>query len=294
LGSLIAFSIYLARATGPVQTLFGLYVGLVRAKISLARVLELLAILPAVRPPADPVALSENLNGEIALEAVRFRYAPDLPPILDGADLVVPAGGKIGVIGPSGTGKTTLIDLLHRHYDPEAGAIRLDGIDLRAATLGDLRRRIAVIAQDTALVSGTLADNIRYAAPEASASEIAEAARLAQLMPFVNSLPEGLETQVGWRGLALSGGQRQRVAIARALLQNPRVLILDEATSAIDLANESRILEAIDRLFAGRTRILISHRPETLIGCDRIVRLNAGRFEEVSAETSERLPDAAE
>ena len=289
-GSLIAFSIYLARATGPVQTLLGLYVGFVRARVSLDRVLELLSIPPAVRQPPNPIALPADLRGAIAFESVRFRFAPDLPCVMDGADLAIQPGGKLGLVGPSGIGKTTVIDLLHRHYDPEAGRILLDGIDLRTLDLGDLRRAIAVIAQDTTLLAGSLAENIRYAAPDASDAEMEEAVRLAQLGPFVETLPNGLDTQVGWRGLALSGGQRQRVAIARAILQKPRILILDEATSAVDIAAERKILAAIDALFAGRTRILISHRTETLAGCDRVVRLHNGWFEDVSPEI---LPGAA-
>jgi ATP-binding cassette subfamily B protein len=284
LGSLIAFSAYLARATGPVQTLLGLYVGFLRTRVSLSRVLELTTIPPAVVSAADPRSLPANAKGLLVLEDVHFQYAIDRAPILKNTDLQVAGGTKIGLIGPSGVGKSTVIDLLHRHYDPGAGRILFDGVDLRDLDLGELRRRVAVVAQDTFLIAGTLAENIRYAAPGASDKEVDVAVRLAQLDRFVAELPDGLETRVGWRGTALSGGQRQRVAIARAVLQEPLILILDEATSAVDTEVEAQIVAAIDKLFADRTRIVISHRAAALIGCDRVVRIADGRIEPVDRE----------
>ena len=279
-GSLIAFSIYLTRATGPVQTLLGLYVASRRARVSLDRVLELMVEAPAVR---DPVDLPANASGHIQIENVSYQYAPEETKVLVDASAVIPGGSKVGVMGPSGIGKTTLIDLLHRYYDPSQGRILLDGTDIRALRLRDLRRHIAVVAQDTILIPGTIAENIRYAVPTAKDSEIIEAATSAQIAHFIELLPNGYETEIGSRGDNLSGGQRQRIAIARALLQQPLVLILDEATSEIDTEAEARIVEEIDRLFAGRTRIIISHRKETLHGADLILEIANGRLNAVGA-----------
>ncbi|MDH3914285.1 MAG: ABC transporter ATP-binding protein/permease, partial [Rhodospirillales bacterium] len=278
LGALIAFSAYLARATGPVQTLLGLYVASLRARVSLTRVMEVTRVAPAVAQPARPRPLPAGGAGEVRFEGLSFGYDPEGPPVLEDVDLIARGGGKIGLIGISGAGKTTLIDLLHRHYDPAAGRILLDGLDLRDLDLSELRRKIAVVAQDTVLFAGSVADNIRYAAPEASDAALREAAVRAQVDRFVLALPQGYDTEVGARGTALSGGQRQRLAIARALLQDPLVLVLDEATSAVDYETEARIVQAIDELFPDRTRLVISHRPEALQGADAILELARGRL----------------
>jgi ATP-binding cassette subfamily B protein len=277
LGTLIAFSVYLGRAAGPVQTILGLYIALARAKVSIARVQEITFARPAVVSPAEPRSLPRTAGGEIRFEQVTFGY-PDSgeQPQLDQVDLLVTAGAGVGIVGPSGIGKTTLIDLLARHYDPDAGRILLDGVDLRELDLDAVREKIAVVAQDTALLPGSIAENIRYARPEASDEELREAARRAQVASFAQALPAGLDTQVGSRGLALSGGQRQRIAIARALLLEPLVLVLDEATSSVDRRSEARIIDAVHRLFAGRTRIIVSHRRETLAGLDAVFALSDG------------------
>jgi ATP-binding cassette subfamily B protein len=277
LGTLIAFSVYLGRAAGPVQTILGLYVALARAKVSIARVREVTFARPAVVSPARPRALPPTAGGDIRFERVTFGYADSGGrPQLDQVDLRVPAGAGVGVVGPSGIGKTTLIDLLARHYDPDAGRILLDGVDLRELDLNTVRDKIAVVAQDTALLPGSIAENIRYAYPAASDDEVQEAARRAQVASFAEALPAGLDTQVGSRGLALSGGQRQRIAIARALLLQPLVLVLDEATSSVDRRSEAQIIEAVHRLFADRTRIVVSHRRETLAGLDAVLALSDG------------------
>jgi ATP-binding cassette, subfamily B, bacterial len=275
LGTLIAFTAYLGRATGPVQTLLGLYVAIQRALVSLRRVAVLHDERPAVLPPVRPAALPPS-GGAIRFERVRFGYGA--APVLVDADVAIAPGEKVGLIGLSGAGKTTLIDLLQRHYDPDGGRILLDGLDLREIDLGLLRRRVAVVAQDVLLLKGSLFDNLRYAAPHAGEAEVREAARLASIDELAERLPDGYASDVGTSGSALSGGQRQRIAIARALLQDPLVLVLDEATSAVDQATEARIIQAIDVLFAGRTRLVISHRPATLSGVDRLIELAGGRL----------------
>ncbi len=276
LGTLIAFTAYLSRATGPIQTLLGLYVAARRALVSLQRVRELARQKPAVTSPALPTPLPASARGAIRFERVRFAH--DAIDILKAADLTIAPGEKVGLIGLSGAGKTTLIDLLQRHYDPLEGRILLDGIDLRELDLAEVRRRIAVVAQDTVLLKGSLLDNLRYAAPQATPAQIEDAARRAQVDDFARRLPDGYATDVGTAGRLLSGGERQRIAIARALLQDPLVLVLDEATAAVDPATEARIIEAVDELFGGRTRLVISHRPGTLAGVDRLIELRDGRL----------------
>ena len=278
LGALIAFSIYMARASGPVQTLLGLYVATRRARVSLDRVMAIMNEPPAVGAPAKPRPLPVGAGGNIVLDGVSFAYEGGRGPVLSNLCAEFPAGRKVGLVGASGAGKSTLIDLLHRHYDPDEGRILLDGIDLSELDPIELRRRIAVVAQDTVLLSGSIAENIRYAAPWADEAAVLEAANSAQVNEFADTLPDGYATNVGARGTALSGGQRQRIAIARAILQDPLVLILDEATSAVDRETESSIGAAIDRLFPNRTRIVISHRAETLAGADPIFDMQGGNL----------------
>ncbi|WP_323161872.1 ABC transporter ATP-binding protein [Pseudomonas fluorescens] len=265
LGALIAFSTYLGMAVGPVQSLLGLYVAIQRMTVSLGRVMELRGEEPTVFSPVTPKPFPTS--GELRFDAVHFSH-PGRPSTLSGIEATIPYGLKVALSGGSGVGKSTLIDLLQRHHDPQSGRVLLGEVDLRELELFELRRRIAVVSQDIVLFRGSLADNLAYAVPDASREAIAEVARLAQLDSLITSLPEGLDSPLGERGQQLSGGQKQRIAIARALLQDPLILVLDEATSAVDEATEREVIEAIDRLFAGRTRILISHRPSTLADAD--------------------------
>ncbi|HWT69064.1 MAG TPA: ABC transporter ATP-binding protein [Pseudomonas sp.] len=265
LGALIAFSTYLGMAVGPVQSLLGLYVAIQRMTVSLGRVMELRGEQPTVLTPAAPKPMPDS--GELKFDDVHFTH-PGRTTTLRGIEARIPYGLKVALSGGSGVGKSTLIDLLQRHHDPQSGRVLLGEVDLRELDLFQLRRRIAVVSQDIVLFRGSLADNLAYAVPDASREAIADVARLAQLDSLIASLPEGLDSPLGERGQQLSGGQKQRIAIARALLQDPLILVLDEATSAVDEATEREVIEAIDRLFAGRTRILISHRPSTLADAD--------------------------
>ncbi len=276
-GTLIAFSFYLARAVGPLQTLLGLYVAVRRARVSLQRVWELLSAEAAVSEPESPRSLPAQSGGALVFDAVRFGY-PDNPPVLEGASAAIAAGSCCVIRGESGAGKSTLIDLLHRHYDPVDGCLRLDGIDLRDLALDELRRKVAVVAQEAPIVPGTVADNVRYAQPAAEEAAVIRAVQQAELGDWIHTLPEGLETPIDACGERLSGGQRQRLAIARALLQQPRVLILDEATSAVDAATEQRLVQTIDTLFADTTRLIVTHRPEVWAHAEQHLVLEAGQL----------------
>jgi len=278
LGSLIAFSTYLGMATGPVQSLLGLYVAIQRMSVSLDRVMDLRRAEPDITTPEQPASLAEDMRGEISFDRVSFSYEGRNEPILNHATTVFPAGASIALTGPSGVGKSTVIDLLMRYYDPEHGRIFIDGVNLKQLPPMALRKRVALVSQDITLFRGTLMENIRYAAPEASDADVRAAAEQAQLTELVSSLPMGLETPLGERGSQLSGGQKQRLAIARAILQQPAILILDEATSAVDEATETEVIANVNRIFAGKTRILISHRASTLSGVDLRIELNNGQL----------------
>jgi len=277
LGSLIAFSTYLGMAIGPVQGLLGLYMALFRVQVCLERVRYLVQAAPDVRPSGRRVP-DAGMRGALVLEAVSFRYPGSEEDILQQATVSLPAGCSVGIYSPSGSGKTTLVDLLLRHYEPGAGRILVDGVDIREFGLGDWRRRIALVAQDIVLFRGSVLDNIRYARPEASDEEVRQAVRRAQLDALVARLPEGLDTPVGERGTRLSGGEKQRIAIARALLQQPLLVILDEATSAVDIEIEREVLQAVDELFGNCTRLLISHRQSALDNCGYLLAIEGGKL----------------
>lgn len=273
IGTLIAFTIYMSRAYQPIQGLLGLYVALQRAQVSYERVREIMDVPPAVTSPEQAIRLRGHVHGGITLENVSFSYDAHRPRIIDNLEHRFTAGSKTIVTGASGAGKSTLIDLLHRHYDPDEGRILLDGTDLRKLDIRELRRHIAVVSQKCTLLRGSIAENIAYARPGATAEDIREAARLARLDDFIMKLPEAYQTDIGEAGESLSGGQRQRLAIARAVLIAPSVLVLDEATSAVDMDTEQQILRAIDELFGDRTRIIISHRTGTPVGVDSSIHL---------------------
>ncbi len=286
LGALIAFTAYLGRASGPVQSLLGLVTAVQRTRVSLDRVGELWRERPAVSPPARPLDLPPGPLA-LAVEGVTFGHDP-ASPVLRGLSLAVPAGAKIGILGPSGVGKSTLVDLLHRHEDPQAGRIRLNGVDLRDLSPAALRGRVAVLGQDAPLLPGSVADNLRFGAPDITDDQLRAAVAAAQLSDWLDRLPQGLDTPVGAWASALSGGQRQRIALARCLLRRPDLLVLDEPVSALDADSAARLTAAIDRLFAADTgtpctQIVISHRPEALVGCDAVYRLEDGRLHPVAS-----------
>ena len=281
IGTLIAFSAYMARATGPVQTFLGLYVAYQRAMVSLVRVRALKDQEIAVTDPTEPILLGPRATGDIKLEGVRFFYEPGRG--VRDISLHIPAGQKILITGPSGSGKSTLINLLHRHYDPENGGIFLDGVAYPELSLKELRRIIAVVDQDTILFNGSVRDNIAYGMKEATLEQVTAAARAARIDDFIQKLPQGYDTPVGERGAQLSGGQRQRLSIARALLMKPRVLILDEATSAVDAETEAEFQQMLDKYFADCTRIIISHHVGAIRNLDRVFSMTEGRLMENTA-----------
>ena len=281
IGTLIAFSAYMGRATGPVQTFLGLYVAYQRAMVSLVRVQVLRQQKIAVIDPTDPVQIGNRVKGEIKLDKVSFCY--DEGRGVKDVSLHIKPGQKILITGPSGSGKSTLINLLHRHFDPSEGAIFLDGVAYPDLSLKELRSIIAVADQNTVLFHGTVKDNITYGVKQATLEQVRDAAKAARIDDFIESLPLGYDTPVGERGAQLSGGQKQRLSIARALLMKPHVLILDEATSAVDQETEAEFQEMLDQHFADRTRIIISHHVGALRDLDRVFSMRDGRLTEVTA-----------
>jgi subfamily B ATP-binding cassette protein MsbA len=281
-GSLVEFllyTIFIAASIGGLASFFSAYQEAVGA---VERVFEIIESEPPIADPASPVALAGRVRGEVAYEAVSFRYQreADAPWTLRGISLTVRPGEVLAIVGPSGGGKTTLVSLLPRFWDVDEGRITLDGTDIRSLRLADLRQAVGIVPQEPALFSGSVAENIAYARPDASRADIEAAARAAHAHEFVERLPSGYDTLVGERGVKLSGGQRQRVAIARAILKDPAVLILDEATSSLDTESERLIEDALGRLLVGRTTLIIAHRLSTVRRADRLVVLDHGRIVE--------------
>jgi ATP-binding cassette subfamily B protein len=271
------------RLLGPVQALMGLYASLATARVSLRRVQEILDAPVDVTESPSPVSLG-SARGEVTFENVSFTFGRS-GPVLDRVSIHVRAGEVVALVGPSGGGKSTIADLLVRQLDPESGCVQLDGYDLKQLRLEDLRRHVHVVDQDPFVLNASMAENIRYARPEANGDEVARAATMAGLGPLADRLNDGLATEAGERGRALSAGERQRLAIARAFLASPAVLVLDEATGALDPATEHQVVAGYEAVMRGRTTIVITHRLELARRADRVLVLDNGRIvEEGTAE----------
>jgi ATP-binding cassette subfamily B protein len=277
------FNTYMGMLVWPMIA-FGWVVNLTqRGSASLKRINEILLERPSIAAPPDPVPFSDA-RGEIEFCGVTVEYG------LHGVDLRIPAGTTVAVVGRTGSGKSTLVQLVPRLLDPDAGAVLLDGVDVRRLDPQELRRQIGFVPQETFLFSATVADNIAFGVEGATAEQIRRAAEMAGLASDIEGFPEGYRTMVGERGITLSGGQKQRTAIARALLRDPRILILDDALSSVDTLTEERILTHLAGVMRGRTVILISHRVSTVRQADRIVVLERGRI--VEQGTHAELVDA--
>ena len=286
IGDLTAFITYLIFLTMPLMTIGFLAGMMVRALVSAERIFEVLDT-PSELTDAPDARVLGAVAGRVQFRDVYFRYAGQTTDVLKGVNLLALPGQTIAIMGKTGSGKSSIINLLPRFYDVSSGSVTIDGEDVRAATLASLRSQIGIVLQEAILFSGTIASNIAYGRPEASQTEIEQAARAAAAHDFIMELTDGYESRVGERGVGLSGGQRQRVAIARALLMDPRILILDDSTSAVDAETEERILEALRLLMRDRTAFVIAQRISTVREADQVLVLEGGRI--VDRGTHEEL-----
>jgi ATP-binding cassette subfamily B protein len=282
-GTLMTFVGYLALLYGPLQFMTMLVEWWTRCMNAAQRIFEILDSQPEVRESPKSVRLPE-MEGRLSLRDVTFSYEPN-KPVLHSINLEVASGEMIGLVGHTGAGKSTLTNLITRLYDVEEGEIRIDGVNIKDVSISDLRSQIGIVLQDTYLFTGTIAENIAYAKPDAGLSEIIKAAKAANAHDFIVKQPDGYDTLLGKKGVDLSGGERQRIAIARALLRDPRILIFDEATSSVDTRTEQKIQQAIGRMIRGRTTIAIAHRLSTLRRADRLVILEKGKVLEAGTHT---------
>jgi ATP-binding cassette subfamily B protein len=278
-GELVQFVIYAVMVAGSVGALSEIWGELQRASGATERLVELLETQDSVQDPARPTPLARPVRGAIGFEGVRFNY-PARPEVsaLNGVDLEVAPGETVALVGPSGAGKTTILQLLLRFYDPQQGRVTLDGIDLRDMARADFRQAIALVPQDPVIFATSARENIRFGRPDASDAEVEAAAEAAAAHDFIAALPQGYDTFLGERGVMLSGGQKQRIAIARAILRDAPVLLLDEATSALDAESERAVQAAVERLAEGRSVLVVAHRLATVKRADRIVVFDHGRI----------------
>lgn len=286
-GALSAFVFYAILVAASAGALSEVYAEIQRAAGATERLFDLLDTVPKIAPPDRVLEIPQDAAGRVALERVSFTY-PSRPdrPSLDGIDIVVEPGESVAIVGPSGAGKSTIFQLLLRFYDPQEGAVRLGGVDIRQADPAALRRFIATVPQEPAIFSTSVAENIRYGRPEADDAAVRAAARAAHALDFIDALPRGLDTHVGERGVRLSGGQKQRLALARAFLRDPAILLLDEATSALDAQSERAVQQALDEIMGDRTLLVIAHRLATVQRVDRIIVLDQGRVVETGTHAA--------
>ncbi|MEO1639363.1 MAG: ABC transporter transmembrane domain-containing protein [Pseudomonadota bacterium] len=278
-GGLVQFMIYTIMVGGAVAALSEVWGELQRAAGATERLVELLTAEDSVQDPSEPKQLATPVKGEVSFEDVRFHY-PSRPQVsaLDGINLKITPGETVALVGPSGAGKSTIIQMVQRFYDPQSGAVRLDGTDLRDLKRSEFRKHIALVPQDPVIFADTARENIRFGRPTATDAEVEEAARAAAAYDFLIALPDGFDSYVGERGVMLSGGQKQRIAIARAILRDAPVLLLDEATSALDAESEYAVQRAVEELARDRTTLIVAHRLATVKKADRIVVMEEGRI----------------
>jgi ATP-binding cassette subfamily B protein len=281
LGTLVAFTTLQTRLFFPIQSLLSVGIDIQTSLALFQRIFEYLDLEVDIEEAGHRVTLDPaRVRGEVRFEDVAFGYDEDAAPTIDGVTLDVPPGTTLAIVGETGSGKTTLAYLVARLYDPVAGRVTIDGVDVRDLSFASLAATVGLVSQETYLFHATIRDNLRFARPDATDEELEAAARAAQVHDLIASLPEGYDTVVGERGYRFSGGEKQRIAIARTVLRNPPVLVLDEATSALDNETERAVQEALDRLAEGRTTIAIAHRLSTVRDADQLVVLDRGRIAE--------------
>ena len=281
-GTVFMYWALLVNLMNPMNRVAAFFGDISKAIVGAGRVFEVLDLPVETRDEAAARPLP-SIAGRIEFDGVTFSYGPGEPPALTSVDATIEAGEIVALVGPSGAGKTTIVNLVPRFYEPQQGQVRVDGIDLATVRLTDLRRQIAIVPQDVQLFRGPVLENIRYGRLEATDEEVLVAAREANVDDFVRAFPDGYRTEVGERGVRLSGGERQRIAIARAILRDPRILILDEATSALDSHSEAMIEEALDRLLPGRTTLIIAHRLSTIRRANTVLYIEAGSVKEIGS-----------
>ena len=287
IGTLIAFTSLQSSLFRPLMGLLNTAVSVISSLALFARIFEYLDLPVEIADPADPVEIDpERITGHVRFERLEFSYPGAQAPAVAEVTLDIPAGSTLALVGETGSGKTTLASLVARLYDPTSGAVTIDGIDIRRMRLADLAEIVGMVSQETYLLHTTVRENLRYAKPTATDTEIEDAARAARIHDLISALPEGYDTMVGSRGHRFSGGEKQRIAIARTLLRNPRVLLLDEATSALDTETERAVQQAFDTLAQGRTTITIAHRLSTVRGADQIAVLDHGHVIELGSHTA--------